>query len=135
MTLERILIVDDEAHIRETVRLILERAGYNVLLAANGQEAISLMEQGDHANTVKTLLCDLDMPEINGSTLIAHFRSCYPTIPILVLSGTSAAEFTEAIAQQGVLDWIRKPATRETIIEKVRGAVKLCGLRKKDALR
>ena len=133
MSTEKVLVVDDDPSIRETMRLILQRAGYEVLSAANGQEATTIMQQGDHATTVKTLLCDLDMPAMSGQSLIAHFHSHYPLIPITVMSGADAFVFTEAVGKQGVTDWIRKPASREAVLEKVRVAVRLHKLRQEDA--
>ena len=51
-------------------------------------------------------------------------------IPIIVLSGAAPAQFLDAVGQQGVGDWLRKPATNEVVLEKVRGAVHLFELRK-----
>lgn len=129
----KVLVVDDDASIRETVRMVLQRAGYEVLSASNGQEAITLMQQGDHATTVNTVLCDLDMPSVNGQALIAHLHAQYPAIPITVMSGADAFTFTEAVVKQGVTDWIRKPASRDAVLDKVRVAVRLHKLRRNDA--
>jgi CheY-like chemotaxis protein len=124
--------VDDDAVIRNTVRLVLQRAGYDVLLAANGQEAIALLAQMDNADRVNTVLCDLDMPNMKGVELITHIYSQYPSIPIVVLSGTTDDDFLNAIVRQGVSDWLRKPVDNALILEKVRIAVRLNGLRKKS---
>jgi len=133
MPTEKVLVVDDDPSIRDTIRMILQRAGYEVLTAANGQEATAIMQQSDHSKTVKTLLCDLDMPAMDGTALIAHFHSQYPLIPITVMSGADAFAFTEAVLKRGVTDWIRKPASREAVLEKVRVAVRLHKLRENDA--
>jgi len=133
MSSGKVLLVDDDPSIRETIRLILQRAGYEVLLAANGEEATALMQQADHATTVNTVLCDLDMPAMNGQTLIAHLHARYPLIPITILSGADAFVFTEAVVKQGVTDWIRKPASRDVVLEKVRIAIGLHKLRRDDA--
>jgi CheY-like chemotaxis protein len=129
----RVLVVDDDAHIRSTVRLVLQRAGYEVLVASNGQEAIALLAQSDSANSLNTVLCDLDMPNINGGELISHIHSQYPHIPIVVLSGATDEDYLDAIVRQGVSDWLRKPATNTDLIEKIRVAVRLNRLRKKSA--
>lgn len=133
MSLGQVLVVDDDPDILETVRLVLRRAGYEVLTAANAQEAISLMEHDSHATTVGALLCDLDMPQIKGTELIAHFHARYPTIPITVLSGADAFQFTEAVVKQGVTDWLRKPASREALLEKVRVSIRLHDLRVRES--
>ena len=133
MTNGRVLVVDDDAFILNTVRLVLEQAGYNVLLAGNGQEAIALLASRDNADSINTVLCDLDMPNMKGVELIRHVQSQYPRIPIVVLSGATDADYLDVISREGVSDWVRKPATNATLLEKVRTAVRLNGLRKKSA--
>jgi CheY-like chemotaxis protein len=128
----RVLVVDDDAFIQNTVRLVLQRAGYDVLLASNGEEAVALLAQRDSAATINTVLCDLDMPNMKGVELISHIHSQYPTIPIVVLSGTTDEDYLDAINRQGVSDWLRKPVTNATLLEKVRIAVRLNGLRKES---
>ena len=127
----RVLVVDDDADTLKTVRLVLQRAGYEVQSASNGQEAVALLAQMDNADSINAVLCDLDMPNMNGVELISHVHSRYPNIPIVVLSGTTDDNFLDAIVRQGVSDWLRKPVTNADLLEKVRIAVRLNGLRKK----
>jgi FixJ family two-component response regulator len=72
------------------------------------------------------------MPGMDGSAVIAHFRTHYPLIPVIVLSGATPNQFLDAVGQQGVGDWIRKPATNEAVLEKVRRAVHLYEVRQAD---
>jgi DNA-binding NtrC family response regulator len=124
-----ILIVDDDAGIRDTARLVLAREGYGILTASDGKIAIELMATGDSAAKVCTLLCDLQMPNMGGKALIEHFRKHFPDIPIIVLSGVSDTVFLDGIVQQGVCDWLRKPIARQALVEKVRTAANLFALR------
>ena len=128
-----ILIVDDDEDIRNALQLVLRKAGYHPLLAGSGPQAIDLMKQEHHASSVAVVLCDLEMPGMDGTAVIAHFRSHYPLIPIVVLSGATPTQFLDAVGQQGVGDWIRKPATNDAVLEKVRGAVHLYEIRKADS--
>lgn len=130
MTQHSILIIDDDPDIRNALHLVLKRAGYHPLLADGGEAAIALMNQRDQAAAVATILCDLEMPKMDGATVIAHFHTHHPTIPIIVLSGAAPAKFLDAVGQVSVGDWLRKPATNEAVLEKVRGAVHLYELRK-----
>jgi CheY-like chemotaxis protein len=128
-----ILVVDDDEDIRNALQLVLRKAGYRPLLAGSGPEAIDLMKQNNHASSVAAVLCDLEMPGMDGSAIIGHFRSHYPLIPVVVLSGATPTQFLDAVGQQGVGDWIRKPATNEAVLEKVRVAVHLYEIRQADS--
>jgi CheY-like chemotaxis protein len=127
-----ILVIDDDADIRNALQLVLKKAGYHPLLAENGQAALALLKQGDQAPGIAAILCDLEMPGMDGATVIAHLHRDYPAIPIVVLSGAAPAQFLDTVIQQSVGDWIRKPATNEVVLEKVRGAVHLFDLRKAE---
>lgn len=124
-----VLIVDDDASVRDTARLVLAREGYGTLTAPDGHTAIEIMSERDIASKVIALLCDLEMPNVNGKELINHFRMHFPSIPIVVLSGASDEMYLEGIAQEGVCDWLRKPVTREALLQKVRTASHLFALR------
>lgn len=130
MVQHSILVIDDDAEIRNALQLVLKKAGYHPLLAEGGQAAIALMKQDEQVAGVAAILCDLEMPGMDGVTVIAHFHRHHPMIPIVVLSGATPTQFLDAVGQQGVGDWIRKPATNEVVLEKVRGAVHLFELRK-----
>jgi DNA-binding NtrC family response regulator len=124
-----ILVVDDDVCILDTVRLVLGREGYGILTASDGRMAMHIMSRGDSAAKVCALLCDLEMPHGGGRELIEHFRMHFPTIPIIVLSGASDEAFLDGIVQRGVCDWLRKPVTREALLDKVRTASNLFVLR------
>lgn len=124
-----VLIVDDDASVRDTARLALSREGYGILTASDGHTAIELMSTGDIAFKVCALLCDLQMPHMGGRELIDYFRMHFPSVPIIVLSGASDEVYLEGIAQEGVCDWLRKPFTRDILLEKVRTASHLFALR------
>ena len=124
-----ILIVDDNAAARDTARLVLAREGYGILTASDGLTAMALMASGDSAAKVCTLLCDLEMPNMDGKELVNSFRKGYPDIPIIIMSGAGDTVFLDGIIQEGVCDWLRKPVTREALLDKVRTAANLYALR------
>ena len=127
---ETILVVDDNADIRETTRMMLSRGGYEVWLAPDVASAIELMNQPVLACAVCTVLCDLAMPNGSGTDLIAYLRKEHPAVPVIVCSGTDDTVFLQGVLQDGVCDWMRKPVSRDTLLQKVRTAVHLFTLRK-----
>jgi CheY-like chemotaxis protein len=124
-----ILIVDDDPGVRDTARLVLAREGYGIMTAPDGQTAMDMMAAVDSPSKVCTILCDLEMPKMSGKEFIDRCRIAYPDIPIIVLSAASDTVFLDVIVREGVCDWIRKPVTREVLLDKVRTATNLFSLR------
>jgi DNA-binding NtrC family response regulator len=120
--------MDDDSHIRDTVRLVLSRAGYNVVTAANSEQARSIMLT-EAAKHVSVVLCDLDVPNDNGLALIEFLRTHHPSVPVIVLSGASDELYLDAVVHPGVSDWIRKPSSPDEIVQKTRVAATLYRLR------
>lgn len=77
----KILVVDDEPAIRKLIRITLERAGYTVLEASNGREALSRF-----SDEVAGLVTDINMPETNGLELVCQVRQSRPDLPVLFIS-------------------------------------------------
>ena len=78
---KKILVVDDEPAIRKLVRITLERAGFAVLEASNGTEALSRFN-----DEIAGLVTDIDMPETNGLELVCQVRQSRPDLPVLFIS-------------------------------------------------
>ncbi|MDZ7644551.1 MAG: response regulator [Woeseiaceae bacterium] len=85
---ETVLVVEDEQEIRQVSRTMLERRGYNVLTAASGEEAVSIVEQGE--NPPDLVLCDVVMPGMNGPETVRQLRAIRPEINVLYMSGYAA---------------------------------------------
>ncbi|MDB4964960.1 MAG: domain S-box-containing protein [Myxococcales bacterium] len=116
---ERILVVEDETMVRLFVKRVLEHAGYEVLEAANGGEALRLVESQPNP-PVDLLLTDVIMPRMSGRQLADRLRAMLPTLRVLYMSG-----YTEnAIIRHGVLDdgiaYMQKPVTASSLLPKVR---------------
>ena len=119
----RILVVDDEASIRKSLRICLSQAGYHVIEAGDGQEAITALDSGDNALMVDAIICDIRMPRIDGTDAIRHFRAQYPSIPIIVLTGFPDVELAIAMMKVGVKDYLLKPVTKDNLLRVLRSAV------------
>ncbi|GKS57005.1 response regulator [Nitrospira sp.] len=109
MSFGRILVVDDEADVRQAVRLTLTKAGYEVVEATDGQEAIKEMRSGDNPLAVDTILCDIHMPKMDGKEAIVWFRSQFPSVPIVVMTGHPDVAGATSLMKQGAVDYLVKP--------------------------
>jgi len=115
---ETVLLTEDDPLVRLLVRTVLVRAGYAVLEAAGGKEALVLAE--DHTGPIHLLLTDVVMPEMSGRELMHRLAERRPDVKVLYVTGYS----DEAVAQHGVLDpgtaFLPKPFTPEVLTRKVR---------------
>lgn len=112
----RILVVDDEEAVRKPIRLTLLKAGFEVVEAEDGAQAIQRLNEGDNPLAVDTILCDIRMPKINGVEAIAYFRQQYPSVPVVVLTGYPDVQLATTLMQQGVKDYLVKPVTRDNLV-------------------
>lgn len=119
----RVLVVDDEASIRMPIRRCLLQAGLEVVEAADGEEAIAALREGDNALMVDAILCDIRMPKIDGIDLIPYFRAQYPSIPIIVLTGYPDIELAIKLMKAGVRDYLVKPASKQDLLKVLKNAV------------
>ncbi len=120
MSLGRILVVDDEAEVRKSLRLMLTKAGYEVVEAEDGEKAMEVMNSGDNARMIDTIISDIYMPNMNGMEAIAYFRSQFPSIPVIVLTGQTDRQWVDMLYKQGVSDYLVKPVEPETLTSLVR---------------
>jgi PAS domain S-box-containing protein len=113
-----ILLVEDEAVVRQLVRSILQMNGFHVIEATNGVEALTTAQQ--HDGPIDLLLTDIVMPRMGGRDLAEHMRQLRPTTKAVFMSGYT----DDAIVHHGVLDaglaFIQKPFTPAALIRKVR---------------
>jgi two-component system cell cycle sensor histidine kinase/response regulator CckA len=115
---ETILIAEDEAPLRLLVGAILEEAGYRVLIAANGHDAIRLCQ--NHPGPIELLISDVVMPHMGGKQLSAELKDRRPGIKILFASGyTDNVVIHHEILSPGVA-FIQKPFTPNELLAKVR---------------
>ena len=118
---ETILLVEDEDVVRGLARKILEHAGYHVLEASRGEEAVRLFHQ--QAQPIDLLLTDVVMPETSGKEVADRLTELLPGLRVLFMSGYT----DEAIVHHGVLDsnveFIQKPFTPAALVRKVRAVL------------
>jgi PAS domain S-box-containing protein len=115
---ETIVLVDDDEGVRAVSRRILQRAGYTVLSAPDGFEALRMIGESD--GQVQLLVTDVVMPGLGGRDLVTRVRDTYPDLRVLFVSGYTE----EGVRRHGVLDaesaFLEKPFTAERLAQKVR---------------
>jgi len=111
---QSVLGVDDSASIRRLVDYVLRQAGFTVVLAEDGQEALDYAQE----NTVDVVLTDINMPNLDGIGLIKALRALphYKFVPLLVLTTESGTETKMAGKAAGATGWIVKPFDPEQLV-------------------
>ena len=111
--LETILLVEDEPAVRQLFAQALSRAGYKVLEARNGQEAMKVFDE--HGDRIDLLLTDLRMPYMGGAELAHQLRGRRRTLKLLCISG-----YPGALDQDVGADFLAKPFSRDELLKKIR---------------
>jgi two-component system chemotaxis response regulator CheY len=111
----RVLVVDDEPSVRTVVRMTLEKAGYDVLEAENGEKAIEAINTGENRLVLDTVICDIRMPKINGIQAIDYFQREYPHVPLIVLTAYPETGMAVSFMRNGAADYLVKPVEAETL--------------------
>lgn len=112
---ETILIVDDDASIRDSLRLLLEFEGLNVLTSENATAALSqVSEIGD---SIDVAMIDVTMPDIDGPECLARIRKLYPKLPALLASGFSESDLASPLPIDKRTRFIMKPCPRHRLVD------------------
>ena len=119
----RVLIMDDEADVRKVVRLTLEKAGYEVMEAEDGEKAIEEIQRGENPILMDTIICDIRMPKINGVEAIDYFQKQFPRVPLIVMTGHPDMEMATSFLERGVVAYLVKPVDSEKLVATVAKAV------------
>lgn len=111
----RVLVVDDEPSVRTVVRMTLEKAGYDVLEAENGEKAIEAINTGENRLVLDAVICDIRMPKINGIQAIDYFQREYPHVPLIVLTAYPETGMAVSFMRNGASDYLVKPVEAERL--------------------
>lgn len=116
----RILIVDDEKSIRNTLKEILEYEDHQVVLAENGEQALSVLEQGKLQ--IDTIFCDIKMPGIDGIEVLEKIQEMDLDAPVIMISGHGNIDTAVECIKKGAYDFIEKPLDLNRILITLRNA-------------
>ena len=115
LTIERVLVVDDETDLAESCAYFLERAGYEARCVASATEALEMLKQ----ESFSVVISDVRMPRMSGMELLSAIRQLDPDIEVLLLTGYPDLQMAVSAIKQGAFDYLAKPYGEEDLIERV----------------
>ena len=124
----KLLIVDDEEHIRNGLKTALSLDGYGVEIAADGEEALKKLNEED----IDLLITDLKMPRVTGEELMKETLRKYSHIPVIVLTGHGTIENAVEAMREGAYDFITKPLNIDKLSLIVRRALENSSLKRQN---
>ncbi|MCK4282965.1 MAG: response regulator [Candidatus Brocadiae bacterium] len=116
-----LLVVDDEESARAVSKAALQRCGFEVLTAADGQEGVRVFRE--HADEIVAVILDLTMPHMSGEQAFTALRRVRKDVPIILASGYAQEEVICRFAGKGVAGFVRKPYEPQALLAKVREAL------------
>jgi len=121
---ETLLLAEDNAQVRKLAQRVLTKAGYNVLTAADGDEAVELFEK-KHADVHLTII-DVVMPGKSGRVVYDRFKQLKPDVPVLFCSGYSFNSLETKFLPDREFEFISKPYKADVLLKKVRAILDDC---------
>ncbi|HYK43085.1 MAG TPA: sigma-54 dependent transcriptional regulator [Thermoanaerobaculia bacterium] len=122
---QKVLVVDDDAGIRDALRMILEYEGYEVLSAPDGKTALSDLD----ATRIDAVLLDIKMPGMDGFEILDRIVARDDAPPVLMISGHGDIATAIEATRRGAIDFLEKPPQRERILVSIRNALARNSLR------
>jgi two-component system nitrogen regulation response regulator NtrX len=116
---QKILVVDDDAAIRDTLRMVLEYEGYEVATVGDGKAALEALEEGP----VAAVLLDIKMPAMDGLETLERIMSRGNAPPVLMISGHGDIATAIECTRAGATDFLEKPLQRERVLVSLRNAL------------
>jgi two-component system, NtrC family, response regulator GlrR len=123
MTNATILIVDDDQDILTLIGMRLKSAGYHILTANDGAEALATI----NITRPHLVISDLRMPEIDGMSLMLHVHQHHPTLPFIILTAHGSIPEAVSATQQGAFSFLAKPFESQVLLDQVANALRLSG--------
>jgi PAS domain S-box-containing protein len=118
---ETVLLVDDEELVRDLAKRILERAGYTVLTAINGREALEVYKE--RGEEIAVIVLDLIMPVMGGKECFEELLKINPSVKVIISSGFSEDDYLKETTSMGINGMVNKPYTQDKLLDSVRAAI------------
>jgi len=114
-----VLVVDDEAHLRESLEKTLAKEGFDVVQAATGQEALEALRE----RPISIALCDLRMPIMDGIQFLKAARAIRPETEVIMMTGYGTVQMAVEAIKLGAYDFIEKPFKRLELVKSIQKAI------------
>ena len=124
----KILVIDDEAAIRDSLRMILEYEDYEFIGAASGQEGLAIIKR----DAPGMVVLDIKMPGMNGLETLAEIRKIGESVPVAMISGHGTVTDAMQATRLGAFDFIEKPFTSERVLVTVSKGLEVRALRQEN---
>jgi CheY-like chemotaxis protein len=113
----KVLMVDDEVQFRQTTRKILNRKGFDTVIAGNGEEALAkLSEKPD------VVVLDVNMPGMDGHQVLREIKKRHPLLPVIMLTGHGQLQSAQTALKEGAHDYLSKPCDIDLLASKIKDA-------------
>jgi len=126
----KILVVDDEVSILKSLKGVLQDEGYQVSLAASGEEGLEEVRR----DVPDLILLDIWMPGMDGLAVLAELKRSHSQIPIIIISGHGNIETAVKATKMGAFDFVEKPLSLERILVCIQNGLELCRLKEENRL-
>ena len=127
---QKILIVDDEVSILQSLSGILEDEGYELILAGSGEEGLERTKK----DQPDLIILDIWMPGTDGITVLEEIKKLYPLIPVMIISGHGTIETAVKATRMGAFDFIEKPLSIERVLVSIQNAIEFSRLEEENRL-
>ncbi|MBA7650232.1 Protein-glutamate methylesterase/protein-glutamine glutaminase [subsurface metagenome] len=115
----KVLVVDDEETVRMLFQRILQAAGYDVVTAADGKEALSVIADGD----IDVVLLDIKMPGLSGIDVLGKISTDWPNVCVIMVTAVADVQTAVAAMKLGAYDYITKPFDQGELLRKIRQSI------------
>jgi two-component system, NtrC family, nitrogen regulation response regulator NtrX len=127
---QKVLIVDDEVSILQSLSGILEDEGYGVVLAESGEEGLEKIRK----DAPDLVLLDIWMPGVNGLAVLEEIKKLHPLVPVIIISGHGTIETAVKATRMGAFDFIEKPLSVERILVSMQNAIEFSRLEEENRI-
>ena len=127
---QKILIVDDEVSILQSLSAILKDDGYGVILASSGEEALERVKK----DPPDLILLDIWMPGADGLSVLEEVKRLYPLLPVIIISGHGNIETAVKATRMGAFDFIEKPLSIDRVLVSIQNAIEFSRLEEENRL-